>query len=198
MRLTWNNHFFALRALGLPSTRAPAEQRGDFFMEQGSKIGYPFAAVPNQIVRGGVGVVNLAVFASILSHGECFASIATIAKEIDCGPKRVRSAIKWWRENAEKFGISFNYEERRGFTPVIHIVIHRIENPSQNGQGGTPKTARGTPPKTDRGRRTHEEDILRRCPPNPPRGIKNNHPESVKELISKRYANAKLLEMSRE
>lgn len=74
-------------------------------------VAYPFVAIPHHIVRGGHGAINLAVLAIIVSHGNCFASIPTMAKEVGCGEKVVRKSLKFWKENAKKLGIEFEFKD---------------------------------------------------------------------------------------
>lgn len=56
----------------------------------------PFTCIPNRIIRGGHGATNLALLAVILSHGECYASAKTLAKELRCNRHTVFNAIKYW------------------------------------------------------------------------------------------------------
>lgn len=95
-------------------------------------ISYPFAAVPNQVARGGHGAINLAVLVVILSHGECTASAKTIAKEVGCCEKMVKKAIKYWIENGKAAGIEFIHKTRKegkvNKTNVSRVVIHRMED----------------------------------------------------------------------
>jgi len=122
------------------------------------RIDYPFAAVPNQIFRSGVGAIRIAVFGAILSRGVCKAGAARIAKDIGCDKKSVYEAIGFWIENGEKYGITFNVSKRHGFPSEITIKIEYMTSPEngsgtegglpENGSGGYPKTGEGGYPKT--------------------------------------------------
>ena len=110
-------------------------------------VAYPFVALPHHIVRGGHGAINIAVLSVILSHGKCFASVKTIAKEVGCGDRVVRKAIKYWRENAKKLNIDFEFTEGGGkhLTNTIEVSFPFMYDPDTlaNQQGGGSRSARG-------------------------------------------------------
>lgn len=130
-------------------------------------IHYPFAAIPNQIARGGHGAINLAVLTVIISHGRCTASVPTIAKEVGVNEKSARKAIKYWKENANDLGMRFEfYEGRKGNTNVIEVSFSYAVDPDRvvpkTVPGGT-KLGRGVVPKTvpkeDSGRRKYKNSF---------------------------------------
>lgn len=131
------------------------------------KICYPFAAVPNQVLRGGHGALNIAVLAVLLSHGRTTASVSTIAREIGCDRKSVLPAIRYWKENGPTFGIEIQLKgggQKTGTPTIYEVVIHKMETPTpENGRGGGPKTGQGGGPKTG-----HKEEPLRKTHKNIP------------------------------
>jgi len=130
-------------------------------------IHYPFAAIPNQIARGGHGAINLAVLTVIISHGRCTASVFTIAKEAGVSDKAVRGAIKYWKEKSKDLGMTFNFREgRQGNTNTIEVSFSYAVDPDRGvpkvpGEGrrssrvGIPKV----PPKEDSGRRKYKNSF---------------------------------------
>ena len=147
-------------------------------------VSYPFVALPHQIARGGHGAINLAVLAVIMSHGRCFASIPTIAKEVGCSEKPVRKSIKYWRDNAKRLNMVFNFIDGGNkhsahtievdfpvmFDPdkVNAHVVHSTQGLYKKSEGvvakvppGGSKSARGVvakvPPQVDYGKRTHKK-----------------------------------------
>ena len=94
------------------------------------KISYPFAALPNQVCRGGHGAVNVAVLAAMMSHGVTTASAATLAKEVGCSRTSVFAAIKYWIRNGIECGVDVKARGRgskSGNTTVYEIVVRRME-----------------------------------------------------------------------
>lgn len=91
------------------------------------KISYPFAAVPNQVCRGGHGAVNLAVLTVLLSHGRSTASLDTLAAEVGSKRETVKKSIEYWRVNGQRYGIVLIISggNRRPYT--IEIDIERCE-----------------------------------------------------------------------
>jgi hypothetical protein len=118
------------------------------------KISYPFAAIPNQIVRGGHGAINVAVFAALLSHGTTTASQQTLAREVGCTIKSIRKALVYWQEHGAANGVFMTTIPRTGFPNVIEIRVCRMETPTQNDLGGRTKTTEVPRTKT-----TYKEDI---------------------------------------
>lgn len=116
-----------------------------------------FTAIPNYIIRGGHGRINLAVLIVIASHGAnsdrgCIASIATIAKEAGCDPKTVRKSIKYWQSKSSELDIEFAVKERfadKGQLPNgIDINLFRsLGGGTKSGRGVLPKTVPGVLPK---------------------------------------------------
>jgi hypothetical protein len=97
------------------------------------KVSYPFAALPNQICRGGHGPVHIAVLAILLSHGRTSASAQTLAREIGCDRKSVFKSLKYWREEGPKYGIHLRTGERKGCTTVIEVDIVTCHTSTENG-----------------------------------------------------------------
>ncbi len=139
----------------------------------GTRISYPFAAIPHQVLRGGYGAINIAVLAALLSHGKTTASVNTLAEEIGCDPKSVRAGIAFWEREGERNGIKLTKQDRPGFTQIIEIEItemtvdKRGDTPTENGRGVLPKTAGVPLPKTVDKVEPLEEDPIRK-PPYPP------------------------------
>ena len=115
------------------------------------RITYPFAAVPNQIARGGHGAINLAVLTVLLSHGKTTASIQTMANEIGCGHNSVRAAIKYWLKNGSSNGVLLHSKTVNGAPTIYEIEIVEMlgttmgissYTPTGSGRGGIPKTGR--------------------------------------------------------
>jgi len=127
------------------------------------RITYPFAAVPNQIIRGGHGAINLAVLTCILSHGRTTASIMTMAKEIGCDKKSILPSIHYWIEKGESFGVKIWMKKRRGSTTIIEVEVNCMEEPHpkttspENGSTPHPKTGHLPHPKTG-----HEEEPIKK------------------------------------
>lgn len=138
------------------------------------KISYPFAAVPNQICRGGHGAINIAVLTTLLSHGKSNASAATIAEEIGCDRKSVFAAYAYWEEHGPKYGVIMHSKKRQGFPTSYEVEVTRCEEPvpktvQVEETEGVPKTERpctenGTPTRTENGtqRRTQQEEPLKK------------------------------------
>jgi len=130
-------------------------------------IHYPFAAIPNQIARGGHGAINLAVLTVIISHGRCTASVPTIAKEVGACEKTTRKAIKYWKDNASDLGMRFEfYEGKKGNTNVIEVSFSYAVDPDRVVAKMPPpgsKNARGVvakmPPKEESGRRKYKNSF---------------------------------------
>lgn len=130
-----------------------------------SKIIYPFAAIPNQVLRGGHGAINVAVLAVLMSHGRSTASAKTLANEIGCDRKSVFSAINYWKESGPRYGIFLTTSENIGQATVIEIEITTCtENGTgttggctENGTGGVPKTVHPPVPKT-----VHKEEPIKK------------------------------------
>ena len=93
----------------------------------------PFTTLPNELIRGGHGGNNMMVLLTILSHGVCWASAETISKEVGCSRRTVYEAIRYWKENGEKYGVSFEETSRDGDTTIYQIVIHMV---CHKGTGG--------------------------------------------------------------
>ena len=93
---------------------------------------YPFAAVPNSIIRSGVGAIHLAVFAAVLSHcgvdGECFASQKTIADELGISRDSVKRSLDWWAENAAKFNVVWTEKQRLRQPSIITITVTKMDS----------------------------------------------------------------------
>ena len=136
------------------------------------KVSYPFAALPNQVCRGGHGAINVAVLAVLLSHGRTSASAQTLANEIGCDRKSVFKSFKYWQVEGPRHGIHLRTGERKGCTTVIEIdilICHQESTAStENGTGAensqyrkgntaVPNTERAPVPKT-----AHKEEPFRR------------------------------------
>ena len=129
------------------------------------RIAYPFAALPNQVCRGGHGAINIAVLAVLLSHGRTWASAATMAREIGCSRTSVFNAIKYWIENGTEYGIRIKAEGRgtsSGETTVYEVDIERMEEPVQLVD--TPVHIVNTP----RSHSEHKEEPVRKIPQEDP------------------------------
>lgn len=132
-------------------------------------VNYPFVAIPHHIMRGGHGAINIAVLGVILSHGKCFASVKTIAKEAGCSEKPTRKAIKFWRDHAKDLGFIFKFEEGGGKhqTNLINVEFPFMYDPDSltlaNLPGGGSKSARGplakVPPQEEYRRRIYKNKI---------------------------------------
>lgn len=102
------------------------------------KVLYPFAALPNQVCRGGHGAINVALLAVLLSHGRTSASAKTLANEIGCDRKSIFKSLKYWQTEGPKRGIFLRSGERKGCTTVIEVAIVRCEEESTtNAENGT-------------------------------------------------------------
>lgn len=101
------------------------------------KIIYPFAAIPNYIVRGGHGTTNITVLLAIISHGKCCTSNAKLADEIGCDRKSVVKAVNYWKETAPKVGFIFKVSRRYAQSNVIEIEfpegLHDVMQVEVNG-----------------------------------------------------------------
>jgi len=150
-----------------------------------SRISYPFAAVPNHIVRGGHGAINLAVFTVLLSHGRCNASLKTIAKEVGCDIKSVRSSIKYWVTVAHLVGITIKHKEKLGDTNIYEIIIHEMrDTPTENGGGGRSETVEGGRSETvDKEEQLEEEQIKKKPSSNEEGGTASNKDQFVQTVI---------------
>lgn len=95
------------------------------------RIAYPFAALPNQVCRGGHGAINIATLAVLLSHGRTFASGKTMAKEVGCSRASIFKAIKYWIDNGGQYGITIRTDPKLGETTVYEVDIDRMEEPVQ-------------------------------------------------------------------
>ena len=155
-----------------------------------AKVSYPFAALPNQICRGGHGPVHIAVLAVLLSHGRTSASAQTLAREIGCDRKSVFKSLKYWREEGPKHGIYLRTGERMGCTTVIEVEVVTCETRTENGtdnpvdnenhqsqkrNGVVPQTERVPVPKT-----AHKEEPARRP--------LKNHPLPPQEDVVEAFA----------
>ena len=137
------------------------------------KIEYPFAAVPNQVIRGGVGAINLAVLCGLLSRGESTCSATTLSKELGISRTSFFSAIKFWKENGDRFGVQIFSESRaeKGETTIYRIVINRMEGCSTGELGGVQQA--DTPVQQVNGGRStgeHKEESLKE------KSLKKNQP----------------------
>lgn len=136
------------------------------------KVIYPFAAVPNQLVRGGHGLKNLCVLVALLSHGKTTASAATLAREIGCDRKSIFAAIKYWVEEGPKHGVYVRGKGKVGRPTIYEIEIERMEDvaetrtengtgrnatSAENGTRGVPETEHPPVPKT-----VHKEEPLKK------------------------------------
>ncbi len=90
-------------------TVAPMDRDKTVFMLRGN-----FTQVSNHILRGGHGIANIAVLSTIMSHGKCWASAATITKEVGCDRHTVFKVIQYW----ENLGV-LNVSRKHGQTSVI-------------------------------------------------------------------------------
>lgn len=132
------------------------------------KINYPFAAVPNQVLRAGLGTANIAVLAALLGHGRTTASAATIAEELGCARKTVFAAIKFWLEEGPTYGILLAKKGRLGETSVYEVTIERMGEPvPERAQvdphpiGHATSAQKGTPPVPNR---AHKEEPFKKTP----------------------------------
>lgn len=111
------------------------------------KITYPFAALPNHVIRGGHGIANIAVLAAILSHGRCDASATTLAREIGCDRKTIFAAIDYWTQNGGECGVQIKTRNRMGRSSVREVHIEYMKTSTENGTGKTktrPKNGTGS------------------------------------------------------
>lgn len=147
------------------------------------RLKYPFAAVPNQIVRGGHGAINLAVFTALLSHGTITASAETIADEIGCSRRSVFNAISYWAKNGEKNGIKIRSTSRLGETTIYDIEITHMCTPTRatGAHKEEPLKKRGAPLPPQVGRTS-----LRSLGKNP-RSLEEKKKHAAKEARVKAY-----------
>lgn len=136
-----------------------------------TKISYPFAAVPNQIIRGGHGITNIAVLAALLSHGKTTCSMATLARELGCNKKTILPAIRYWIENGKEVGVEVLATDKLGCPTVYEVNIHIMYEPAPKtgqvarttspeiGSGVGPKTGHPPDPKTG-----HKEEPIKKNP----------------------------------
>ncbi|MFZ6015045.1 MAG: hypothetical protein ACOYUZ_01685 [Patescibacteria group bacterium] len=111
------------------------------------KIIYPFAAIPNHIIRGGHGLTNIGVLNVLMTHGRSTASLQTLADEIGCKRETIRKGLKYWQENGEKAGLKVKVTERNRQTYIIEIEVTRCEEATP--QKGVRERKRSYPPKGD-------------------------------------------------
>lgn len=155
------------------------------------RILYPFAAVPNQIIRGGHGAINIAVLAALLSHGKVTASGATLAREIGCSRASVFGALKYWKSHGKENGIVLRFIPRHGETSVYEVEITHMENRTRP-TNGHPCPTNGRPTRLTRGhkeepyKKNQEEEGAGDMWISPHRGGKGA--ESLKEILSRRAA----------
>jgi len=71
---------------------------------------FPFTPMPHFIERGGHGL-NTVVLSVIMGHGECWASIPTLAKEVGCSPSFIEKAIKYWETEGPQYGVFLEKEQ---------------------------------------------------------------------------------------
>lgn len=130
-----------------------------FFMP----VSYPFAAVPNQVIRGGHGAINIAVLAALLSHGKTFARAETIAQEIGCDRKSVYKAVNYWIEHGPAVNVFLKREHRDGKTTLFEIKITKMYELSRTENGTGSRTENGTAavPKTERKEEHSQEKPLK-------------------------------------
>ena len=122
----------------------------------------PFTTLPNGLIRGGHGGNNMMVLLAILSHGVCWASAETISKEVGCSRRTVYEAIKYWKENGEKYGVSFEETNRNGNTTIYEIVIHMtVQTPPTRAAGAQGVCSRRTP---TRAAGAHKEEPRKKNP----------------------------------
>lgn len=160
-----------------------------------SKISYPFAAVPNQIARGGHKAIYLAVFVTLLSHGRSTASLSTLAKESGCSRKKVQEAIKYWIVEGPKHGITLNEEVKErvntGTPNVYEIIIHNMTDTQVENDLGSRRTQvendlRGRSKTTypPRSKTTYKEEPIKKNPkeepPTPKIYFSGNNPRGRK------------------
>lgn len=93
-----------------------------------ARVAYPFAAIPNHVIRGGHGAVNLAVLAVLLSHGTSTAALQTLADELGVKRETVKKGIEYWKAEGAAFGINLNIEARNRQPYVIEIDVDRCES----------------------------------------------------------------------
>ncbi len=146
------------------------------------KISYPFSAVPNQVCRGGVGAINIAVLAVLLSHGTTTASLKTIAREVGCSRSSIATAIRFWIDNGRKYGVSIVSSERGGKTgvpTVYEVIITEMKEPDPMPNEDEPVQLMDTPCPTN----GHPLSNIRTpgCPTNGHKEepIKNNPKEDI-------------------
>ena len=132
------------------------------------KIEYPFAAVPNQVIRGGIGAINLAVLCALLSRGESTCSATTLSKELGISRTSFFSAIKFWKENGDRFGVQIFSESRaeKGETTIYKIIINRMDGGRSTGEQGGVQSADTPVQQVNGGRSTgeHKEEPLKNNP----------------------------------
>ena len=87
-----------------------------------------FVRIPNSVIRGSHGAFNLAVLMVIRSHGECWASLSTLAKEIGCGRTSVVRGIVYWMKNGQKFGVEILRESSKGRSATYRVDIHNLDH----------------------------------------------------------------------
>lgn len=144
------------------------------------RISYPFAAVPNQIIRGGHGAINLAVLTALLSHGKTTCSVNKLAKEIGCNRKSIFPAIRYWMERGAEFGIVLKAKTKNGAPTVYEIDVHTMQEPdpktvqvsemtsTENGTPPDPKTGHPPVPKTGHKEEPYKKNPKENYPPYPP------------------------------
>ncbi len=103
------------------------------------RVAYPFAAVPNQVIRGGHGAINIAVLAALLSHGKTFARAETIALEVGCDRKSVFKSINYWIVNGPAINIYLHREHRNGKTTLFEVEITKMYEPTRTENGTVKK-----------------------------------------------------------
>jgi len=149
-----------------------------------ARVSYPFAALPNQVCRGGHGAINVAILAVLMSHGRTSASAKTLANEVGCDRKSVFKSLKYWQTEGPKHGIFLRSGERSGCTTIFEVAVTECREASttdtengtstesvqcRKGNTAVPNTEQAPVPKT-----AHKEEPVRRP-------LKNIHPPTPLE-----------------
>jgi len=123
----------------------------------------PYTRIPNDIIRGGHGAIQLAVLCAIASRGKCFASVKTLADDIGCSDRTVRRTLPYWSRVAEETStLIWRQYGQRGRTYTIQATfpdLSPLGSDEKDGGIGQPDRARGTrsPTKKNSERRFMEE-----------------------------------------
>ncbi len=105
-----------------------------------------FTMVPHYLGRGGHGI-HLTVLVAILGHGNCWASMATLAKEVGCSVSSIQRSILYWIERGPIYGVFLTKVsgKQKGTTSTISVRLAVSVSPKTSNGGSVPVTEGSVP-----------------------------------------------------